>query len=263
MGERVPVTPMVKRYRALKAASQRERLAEAQRLSGIPRSLARDFGASVELFAKRFDSDEDFYPPRSRKPLPKADGIGSTVEVAARLSGSGKRSVLGAEELSFVYVDREIVPARTTSGAVFDDGKPISTALRLDLLLANAKDRVPIVGEVKVAMDRDPYFALIQALTLAAHLATPSQRRRLSSVYGRQGKRLATDGKLDVYLLFSRTPAAGTYWFDLREAARRLSSALMDDAMIDARIRRIAALDLDEIDGRLRISKRFAYPDDT
>lgn len=262
MSDRIPVTPMVERYRALKAASQRERLADARRSADRPGPLARDFAQSVELFADRFDSDEEFYPERSRKPLPKPGGVRSTVEVAARLSGSGKRSVLGAEQLSFTYIDREIVPARTKSGAVFEDGKPISTALRLDLLLANARDAVPIVGEVKVAMDKDPYFALIQALTLAAHLATPSQRRRLQEVYARKGKRLTASGKLDVYLLFSRTPAAGTYWFDLREAARRVSLALIEQKPVVSLIRRVAALDLDEIDGRLRISKRFAYPDD-
>lgn len=265
MSERIPVSPMMKLYRKLKGVSQRERLDRAERMIAHPDQLAKRFAQSVASFEKAFDHvDEEFYEKVARgkiggrKALPKKPkGISSTLEVAARLSGSGVRRVLGADELDFTYVDRELVPARTKSGATFAGGGSIRTAPRLDLLLASADGRLPIVAEVKVAMDKDPFFALVQALTLSAQLATPSQFERLRRCYG---QRLATASQLDIYLLLANTPAAATHWFDLREAADRLSRRLIETPEITRSVRRIAALDLDLLDGRLRITKRFGHP---
>lgn len=260
MADRIPVTPMVDLYRDLKRDSQRERLRRAERMIANPADLAKRFARSVKRF-EAFSSDEAFYDT-GRKRLPaNPTRLGSTLEVASRLEGSRPRRVLGDDDLSFVYVDRELVPARTKSGAVFADGKSIRTALRLDLLLANKHDRLPIVAEVKVAMDKDPFFALIQALTLAAQLVTPQQLDRLRSGRNYGTKRLADRGQVDVYLLLATAPAAATYWFELREAARRLSSRLIEEVPVARSVRRIAALDLDLVNNRLRISKRFSFPD--
>ena len=61
-------------------------------------------------------------------------------------AGAGKSTVAKrlAERLGFRYVDREIASARTTKDG--SGGRPLS----MDLLLANAEDRTPIVGEVKL-----------------------------------------------------------------------------------------------------------------
>jgi hypothetical protein len=259
VAEKIPVTPLVEEYRGLLKLSQAERLDRAEQLIRRPGSLIKAFRDSCRQFASFEHVDEDFYdevPPR--KPLPaKPKGLDSTVEVAARLSGRGAKRVLGDDRLSFVYVDRELVPARTKSGAVFADGKSIRSGLRLDLLLANRDDGTPIIGEVKVAQDKDPFFALIQALTHAAYLSTPSQRKRLARVYSK--KKIKVGKKLDVYLLLAQAPAAATYWFELREAARRLASRIVESK--PEGLRRIAAVDLDLVEGRMRISKRFSYPD--
>jgi hypothetical protein len=260
MAERIPVTPMVKLYRELKGMSQRERLRRADRLLSRPDRLAAHFARSAEEFTRAFDHRDERFYDTDRRPLPSPPRrLDSTIAVAAHLTGSAPRRVLGDDRLDFTYVDRELVPARTKSGAMFADGRNIRTALRLDLLLANRRDRLPIVGEVKVAMDMDPFFALVQGLTLAAHLVSPSQRERMKRVYPRQG--LRDSGKLDVYLLLAEAPAAGTYWFDLREAAAHMSEALMGQRDVAQSVRRIAAVDLDLLGDRLRISKRFAHPD--
>jgi hypothetical protein len=258
VAERIPVTPMVEVYRELKGMSQRNRLKRAKRELARPAGLARRFTQSVSQFERAFDHRDESFHDGKRKPLPQAiKGIDSTTGVAAQFKGSAPRKVLGADELSFVYVDRELVPARTRSGAVFADGRSIRTALRLDLLLANRDDRVPIVAEVKVAMDKDPFFALIQGLTLAAHLATGSQLARLRKAY--PGSRLARTRQLDVYLLLAEAPASGTYWFDLREVADELSACLVERPELGRHVRRIAAVDLDWVKGRLRVSKRFSH----
>ncbi len=261
MTEQVPVTPLVEEYRRLLKLSQPQRLERAEQLIRRPTSLAEAFSESRQQFASFDHADEDFYDPvPPRTALPKnPKGLGSTVEVAARLSGGGRKRVLGDDRLSFSYIDRELVPSRTKSGAVFADGKSIRSGLRLDLLLANHHDGIPIIGEVKVAQDKDPFFALIQALTHAAYLSTPSQLKRLARVYSK--KKIKVGKKLDVYLLLAQAPAAATYWFELREAARRLAARLVEQKSLTDGVRRIAAVDLDLIDGRMRVSKRFSYPD--
>lgn len=254
------MTPMVVEYRRLlKLSSQKKRLSRAEELIGDPGQLAAAFVESRKEFARFKHADETFYDTE-RKDLPKRPkGLGSTVEVAARLSGSSPKRVLGDDALSFNYIDRELVPTRTKSGAVFEDGKSIGSGLRLDLLLANRDDGTPIIGEVKVTQDKDPFFALVQALMHAAHLSTKPQLERLGRTYGT--KKLNVDGKVDVYLLLAEAPAAATYWFELREAARRLSAALVRQRGISRTVRRIAAIDLDMIEGRMRVSKRFSYPE--
>lgn len=262
MTEKIPVTPLAEEYRRLLKLSQRQRLERAEQLIRRPASLAKAFSDSRQQFASFDHAGEDFYdpvPPRTTLPK-KPKGLGSTVEVAARLSGQGPKRVLGDDRLSFVYIDRELVPARTKSGAVFADGKSIRSGLRLDLLLANRHNGAPIIGEVKVAQDKDPFFALIQALTHAAHLSTPSQLKRLARVYSKK-KTIKVGKKLDVYLLLAEAPAAATYWFELREAARRLAARLVEQEPITDGVRRIAAVDLDLIDDRMRVSKRFSYPE--
>jgi hypothetical protein len=260
VSEKIPVTPLAQEYRRLLKLSQPQRLKRAEQLIRRPASLAKAFRDSRRQFTSFDHPDEDFYDPvPKRTKLPeKPKGLGSTVEVAARLSGGPKR-VLGDDRLSFIYIDRELVPARTKSGAVFADGKSIRSGLRLDLLLANRHDGTPIIGEVKVAQDKDPFFALIQALTHAAYLSTPSQLKRLARVYSK--KKIKVGKKLDVYLLLAQAPAAATYWFELREAARRLAARLIDQKAMTDGVRRIAAVDLDLIDGRMRVSKRFSNPE--
>ncbi|MEK6251314.1 MAG: hypothetical protein AABM43_05115 [Actinomycetota bacterium] len=258
MATQIPLTPMVKRYKHLGLLSQRKRLAEAHKLITNPGPLAKDFAASIRRFRSYSNVGEDFYTERKLFSVkaPQSE-IKTTHQLTALVKRAHTVRVLGDQALNFSYVDRELVAARTTGGAVFDDGSEARTALRLDLLLANATDRTPtpIVAEVKVAMDMDPFFALIQGLTLAAHLATGPQRKRLHRRYG-----LATAGKLDVYIISAQPPGFATYWFELRDAADSLAAVLIGRRDVSQHIRRIAALDADLVDKRFRVTKRFAYP---
>ncbi len=90
-----------------------------------------------------------------------------------------------------------------------------------------------------MAQDKDPFFALIQALTHAAYLSTPSQLKRLARVYSK--RKIKVGEKLDVYLLLAQAPATATYWFELREAARRLAARLIEQDSVTDGVRRIAA----------------------
>ncbi len=76
----------------------------------------------------------------------------------------------------------------------------------VDLFLANASDRMPILCEVKRYDDQCSLYALIQLLTQASCAATPAQRDRLVLFGSQLGfvLREAIPGKpteLDLYIL--------------------------------------------------------------
>lgn len=255
----IPLTEMVGLYRDLKRLSQKDRLAWGRSTLKRPGSLAKTFARSVDQF-ESFDNREEKFHDRKRKPRAKTpSGITGTPSLAALLSHQGSIDVPGNRALAFDYVDRELVAARTTGGARFTDGGSAATALRLDLLLKST-DGVPVIGEVKIATDKDPVFALVQLLTLAAHLATPNQRQRLINSYGKNGlKSHRAAAAIDLYLCLANPPVRATYWFDLRALAGELSERLLREKEIANRIRRIACLDFELRRGHLAVLPRFAY----
>jgi hypothetical protein len=181
--------------------------------------------------------------------------------------GSGSWRVLGDDSLSFYYLDREIVPTRAP-GVRLADERSSAAGPRLDLLLANASEGRPIVGEVKLtnergSPDKDSFFALIQALTAAAYLLPPSQMKRLRRPLHDPEKKLSEKvNQLDVYLLTGDAPPHSPLWFELRDKAERLA-ALVAPQLRD-RIHTIAGLELAWLKPRsaptrLRITKRFSH----
>jgi hypothetical protein len=87
--------------------------------------------------------------------------------------------------LAFDYVDYEIVPFRESgeSGQMRHQ-LPQPVTGRFDVLLSDAKDRTPVVVEVKAASDSATTpRTLIQLLTYAVEMGTSNQRRRLNSIY--------------------------------------------------------------------------------
>jgi hypothetical protein len=62
-----------------------------------------------------------------------------------------------ADLLACDYVDRELLVQRTTSPAEWEDGRLNRGGVRLDVVLADAADRTPVVGELKLPGDMDPF----------------------------------------------------------------------------------------------------------
>lgn len=237
-----------------------------------PGLLAGMFHRSVERFQNYANIEEPFYPERPpRKDLPdvtKIDSIGSTVSLTAFLKAAGIAEVVDSPELSFSFVDREVVPARTTGNAVFENDERSIRVRRPDWLLANAHDRLPIIAEVKVGNDKDPFYALIQLLMYAAELVTVSQLARLQRHYPQRFTLPAATGSeagssdpvLDLYIVLSSyNPRSGVRQ-EILETTNQLCQRLVAETGISGYIRRIACLDvvLDK-DKQLRFTKVFSY----
>ncbi len=192
----IPITPIMRRYQALRKMSQQQRLVQAKRLVDHPAELADEFAASVARFRHYNNVDEPFYPPE-RAARDFAEDVKRTNDVVLRLADQrhlipmdalGRHnghdagpsvSAVPAAQLAMDYIDRELLVQRTTSPAEWEDGTPNRGGVRLDVLFADATDRTPIVGELKLPGDMDPFFALVQALACTAHLATPNQYERM------------------------------------------------------------------------------------
>jgi hypothetical protein len=145
-----------------------DRLKVVEDLVKDPSHLAGAFDETVRAYWD-YANLHPFTPGRAVGYLP---GCEKTEQVAAALERRGVHpwEVTGARSFDFVYLDREIVPAAgcTRSGVV-----------KADVILAAARGRRPIIGEIKTATDTDAFGALLQGLGAAAQLAGPTQRARL------------------------------------------------------------------------------------
>ena len=179
----LPFPRLVERYVELKDKPSAERLHEAETVTAA--DLAEEFAESVAAHASFAHIDEPFFPGASHRDGPKSN------DADARTFGWSmaiKRTpppivVAGAPELNFRYAEREIIPTRTQHRPTCEEGIE-GKQVRVDLVLANATSRRPIVGELKIAGDKDPYTGLVQALAGASQLVSVSQRQRLNRHVG-------------------------------------------------------------------------------
>jgi hypothetical protein len=259
----IPRTSIQRYYKKVCGMSYAQRLTLVDSLLEDPSPLVKEFESSAVTFSS-YNNPEGFYsnPKRAPKPPEPPGEIVKTHHVAWYLRRQQTLKVDGAPELNARYVDYEIAPARTTDHAAFnDDGGSWRTGVFIDLLLANGADSTPIVGELKIRADKDPFTALVQVLACAAHLATPHQYERLRQFaptghFPARGLPL-----LDGYVLLYRfLEVAQADLEELGEKAEQLSVRLLKHPEIAGRLRRIECLDLEFGEGdELRATKRWQH----
>jgi hypothetical protein len=265
-GRRIPVTDILRLYRRLRTAPQRKRLDQAEKFVADPGQLAKCFADSVTKFGPYDNVDHPFYPKRP-KHQPVTSKLQRTNDLVLRLEDvkelepvpaegsmaeppSGVRPV-EADKLAFGYVDRELLVQRTESPAKWSDGRKNGGGTRLDIVLVDVAGpvRVPIVAELKLPGDMDPFFALVQALTCTAHLATRNQYQRMRKHLKRgEFPDLPSEPRLDVFVLMVVPPGQkksapkGKYMPGLHRAAAELAPKLLAEPGIARSVRRIAEL---------------------
>ncbi len=217
--------------------------------------LADQFCRSVKHFESYENRDEKFYDGANRKKLESScDKITSTLDAAVQINKT-ECTVRGKDELNFLYVDREIVPARTKGGA-FEYHESSSHNRSADLLLKNAKDNRPIIGEIKVKADANPFLALIQLLLHAAEMVTQNQVQRLKNSYPDEDFQTEKDDcpGYDLYLvmfgyekhLSSNNKSSVKLWEDLLKYTETISQDLVKCKNFRKYVRRIVCLNLPE-----------------
>ena len=204
--------------------------------------------------------DEHFHDQGSRTPLPDPPTPSAKVvythEFASQLANDHLHSVVGADDLTFRYVDREIFPLRQTT-----PGGPRPKARKLDLLLVS-KDGLPIIGELKIREDRATYFALIQSLMYAVELSSSSQRARLVKYYEDTGFTWPDREPFgDIYIIAFEPPkpAQDTNRGRSFEATRRLAETLVEQPQFKALIRRVVYLEASAAPDGFVFEPRFRF----
>lgn len=269
----IPVTELQGLYSVLTDFSERKfQLAIAQEASRTPvvERLAQRFRTSVEQFSRFGNVDEHFYPQvrENLHQIGLCDPINSTTDLTAMLQQhcGNQGIVVNDATLDFTFVDREIIPSRTTSKARFLSGESANRGKRLDWLLKNA-DGTMIVAEVKVATDKNSFFALIQCLMYAAELVTDSQQKRMAQWYNGTFRFPDLNDKgdpsapvCDIYLVLHRYNFDDDLLSKLFQCTRQVSRKLMEHEAVSGYIRRIACLEARRTEsGQLVFHKLFAY----
>ncbi len=265
LGERqvvVPTIPLRSMYEMFVALSSPREAQEhlAQALSLCPRKIAMLFDESIRAFARFNNPDEGFTGDndRSRVQAPEDPrNATSDVEVSAILKErhENRGLVEGARHLDFEVVEREIVPERATG-----TGK---RGRRIDWLARNAHDRTPILAELKVGADKNPFFALVQLLLYAATLSTGSQQARLRRHFptlnvpdAPSDEAQVAQAKFDLYIVLVEFPAQLQSFLEL---ARATAQALVREPLIASKVRRIACLRTNLTPSGLRFASEFVF----
>jgi hypothetical protein len=83
---------------------------------------------------------------------------------------------------SFEYMEREVSPLRTTH-AIYSNNLPAKSSGTggLDFIGWNTSRNLPVLGEIKVKEDQNPFYALIQLLTYLSEISTPNQIDRINN----------------------------------------------------------------------------------
>lgn len=213
----------------MKALSKKQFVAYAEEQLEKPERLARLFLESVRQFEEYENEAQAFNatPPPVNAELRKATAV-----FAWELSRSRARALR--------YVSRELDCLRRSPGVPLSDGTPSKRAVVLDLLLVDPPDPTPILAEVKLRTDTNPLYGLVQVWTAAAHLSTPSQRRRIARHF--PSANFATEGPLDAFVILFEPPQKALD-LDLRRLASQLAERIKATGMTDPYIRRLGVLE--------------------
>jgi hypothetical protein len=269
----IPMVDLVRHYREFKSVrvdgrlevgnyhSQESRLRLADRYLADPSTLISMFRESVSQFREYNNPDESFVGEKRSAPstVSAVEQITTGPRAAAYLARSQRH--LSIENLGeYEYVDREVVPARTTSKKAaamanrFDDANLLrsTTAMKADILLRSLSGNRPTIGEVKVSSrggdDADPVYGLVQSLALASQLVGNRQRVRLNKHYPAV---FAAESPVDIMiLLFEMHESAATNRKSLVLAARGLCQALSEGALLP-HVGRVALVTATPNGGRL------------
>ena len=262
--DEIPLTGMQKLYREMPfkgKGGSGARVEKADELLSDSGSLVESFQSSIDEAAEFFSDhdfgDEPLYPSPRKCKEPAGLTNSATFGCYLEKNRQNKWRVPGDGSLDFHYVDRELVSTRAP-GERLKGGRSTRLGPRVDLLLAGATGR-PILAEVKLTSkgspDKDPFYALIQALASAAYLLPANQINRLAHDTHDKDDRLADNAsQLDLYLIIGRAPERSAHWFDLRDRAEELATKIADG--IKQYVPTIAGLELDW-DGRARAKDKL------
>lgn len=197
----VPITYLRQFYETLSLLETATWVNLAEFYCEAPKSLERLWSLSREAFLEYHN--DDGWGREKTKDLPavsnRVEDISSTNQFTEFIKQDGNSC---SKTTGYSFVERELNPRRTRL-AIYSNKLPATSsgAGGIDVLLKSHETGFPTVGEVKVGNDKNAFFALVQAMTYAVELSTPSQRARLKKHFGDHFDSLNDDSKVEIALL--------------------------------------------------------------
>lgn len=190
---------------------------------------------SKEHFAKKYEyNDEPFLSKSSRKPIDNnVISISRTQNIISVFQANKKLiHVKNDSKYDFKYLQREVSPLRTTN-AEFETGKSGKSSGNggidfIGLNLDNDLPNLPILGEIKVGGDQNPFYALIQLLTYLSELSTPNQIKRINKTELFGNIHLTDETSFYLYILLVNTSSSDIKK-ELLSKTQNLAARLQED----------------------------------
>jgi hypothetical protein len=243
----VPLTELRHFYRLLRKTlvSTHLQLRIAEEILRDPRNLQAIVERSLAHFALYDNRGEGFHQRDHDKSL-SDEVLTSQKPVHDMLRRVVKHGVRVGSCLGFDanFIDYEVSPIRTT-GSVLENGIRTMGGGGVDLLLTDAADNLPAIGEAKGATDKNLLLGLIQALTYAVEFSTPFQRERLERAYPQRFKWPDRGPWLDLYLFMAGTPSSRHHPEFLRVVGAVCAKLLVPGTPVAGMVRRIVCLKTD------------------
>ena len=201
-------TGLRKLYNTLKVKNTEEQKEVAKCYYDNTDKLIKLYNEAIESFGD-FDFCGDFVNDGyERKEIKKPQEEKGTRKVIAYFKESNNKNkifITNESSLNFDYINREISPHRSPKS-----GNKSSGLGGIDFIGWNTPKKGPIIGEIKVGSDGNPFLALIQALTYSSEMFTPNQIKRINTfkLFGENNINL-DNNNIYIYLLFFEFPGNG------------------------------------------------------
>ena len=229
MNRVIPTTKLRNFYSLLRDLTTSTQLEILNDFSGKKlKRLVKIYNESKVHFSRYNNVDEPFISNVKRGDLPnKVSKIKNTNDITSLLEQKNKTNnkVLSNSNFDFRYINREVSTIRT-SRSEFDTGKSAKSSGLGGLdFIGISTNNIPILGEIKVNNDEDPFFALIQLLTYLSELTTQNQIKRINK-HKLFGINIDDDSKFYLYIMFHHNQKLKTGWKEIYNKTKLLSDNL-------------------------------------
>ncbi len=190
--------------------------------------LVELYTKSYEYINKSYDNISEGFIGKKRKSASNISTAKGTTKVTSILENGNRENVVSDNAYNFEFIEREISPLRTTR-SYYDTGEPAkkSGSGGIDFIGRNLTNNLPILGEIKVDGDQNPFYALIQLLTYLSELSTKKQVERAKKhlLFGNQIN-LKFPVEFYLYILSSRTKNPSAKYDTMLSNAKKLASKI-------------------------------------
>lgn len=205
----IPETGLRKLYNTLKGKNIKEQKEVAKYYYDNTDELIELYNESINSFGRYNDPQENFFNKEyKRKEIqtPQKERKGTRKVIAYFKESNNKISITNESSLNFDYINREISTYRSPNS-----GNKSSGLGGIDFIGWNTSKKGPIIGEIKVKGDGNPFIALIQALTYSSEMFTQNQIERINKfrLFGDNNIIDFGNKNIYIYLLFFEFPGKG------------------------------------------------------